>query len=789
MLSRNTRHGVAFTILSFCLLLIVPAGQSFADEDVVSAFGSIKGRVVDEQGGPVANATIRLGEDRIVVGTDADGRYQMHEVPAGPHRLEASCIGYTGEVVNPVAVAEGETVEVHFQLVALPIPVKEIVVTAKASLLREAPAAAVALDRKQIKELPHFGDDLYRAIRVLPGTSGGDISARFSIRGGLYDETLVKLDGQELMEPFHLKDFESVFSILDPEMIGGLELTPGGFTAEYGDRMSGVLDMATSAPKTTRFGIGISLTTAWVNTAGLFANGKGSWLASARRGYLDFILKAAGDDEDGSDPPDPRYWDAFAKLGYSPNANHNLSLTFLFADDDLLFDEDDEDGFADVQSGYTSSYLWLSHQAVVGTKTFVNSGLYGGNITVDRDFLWIDAESDERFDLLDIREDQFFGLRQEWEHELPGNQYLRWGFDVRSYDVPYDYEMAAVVQDPINDPRFYPGERLNSFHDQYQGEQYSVFVTDRVRLGKRFTGELGLRYDRQTLTDDNNVSPRLNLVYDAPKVGVLRFGWGHFYQSQRPYELRVQYGETEFLPAQRAEQFTAGYETDLGSHHILRVDAYLREVSDPHPRWETIFSVFSPVPEISIDLAKIAPESASAHGVELYLARRGGGSFDWWVSYAYSSIEDRINGVDTPRFVDQPHAFTASASWRPGPKWSLTGVFAYHTGWPTTAVQAYLVAGPDGEQLLSYDVGPFYQERLSDYYRIDVRASRTSRVGKRGQLTFFIDVQNLTNRENEAGIEISDPWYHYDPETGTAVTFPTEHWLPIIPSFGVSYEF
>ena len=90
---------------------------------------------------------------------------------------------------------------------------------------------------------------------------------------------------------------------------------------------------------------------------------------------------------------------------------------------------------------------------------------------------------------------------------------------------------------------------------------------------------------------------------------------------------------------------------------------------------------------------------------------------------------------------------------------------------------------------MSYDVGPFYQELLSDYIRLDVRASRTSRVGQRGRLTFFIDVQNLTDRENQSGIAIADPSHNWDPVTGLTITFPEEHWLPMIPSFGVSYEF
>jgi outer membrane receptor protein involved in Fe transport len=647
----------------------------------------------------------------------------------------------------------------------------------------------VALDRKAISELPHFGDDLYRAINVLPGTSGGDISARFSVRGGLYDETLVTLDDQEVMEPFHLKDFQGVFSILDPEMIGGVELTPGGFTAKYGDRMTGVLDMVTRSPTQTRTGFGISLTTAWAHSAGRFAGGKGSWLASARRGYLDFILKAVGDDDDEGDPPDPKYWDAFGKLGYAPSPSHSLSFAFLLADDDLLFEEDDEDDFADVETGYTSRYVWLGHQGVVGSSSFVNTALYAGDVSTDRDFLIIDDPEDELFYLDHIVDNGFFGLRQEWQHDLSKRHYLRWGFDVRRYDVTYDYELNAEIEDPIDDPRFYPGERLDSFHDAFEGDQYSVFVTDRMRLSDRFTGEVGMRYDRQTLTDDDQVSPRVNLLYKVRSMGALRLGWGHFYQSQRPYELRVQYGETEFLPAQKAEQLTFGYETDLGSNYTLRVDAYLREVSEPHWRWETIFDPFHPVPEVATDLAKITPESVSAHGVEFYLASRRGGSFDWWCSYVYSSVEDEINGVDTPRFVNQPHSVTASASWRPGPKWSFTGVFNYHTGWPATAVSAWLVPDPDGDYRLSYDVGPFYQEFLEDFFRIDLRASRTSKVGRKGQLTFFIDVQNLSNRDNQRGIAIADPDYEYSPSTGLVITFPEEHWLPIIPSFGVSYEF
>ena len=136
----------------------------------------------------------------------------------------------------------------------------------------------------------------------------------------------------------------------------------------------------------------------------------------------------------------------------------------LFADDTILWEEDDVDEMADVETGYTSSYLWLGHQAVVGSSSFVNTALYLGDITIDRGFLVIE-EPNERFALDDVRDDRFFGLRQEWQHDLGKRHYLRWGFDVRSYEVSYDYELDAVIEDPIDDPRFYPGERVDSFHD------------------------------------------------------------------------------------------------------------------------------------------------------------------------------------------------------------------------------------------------------------------------------------------------------------------------------------
>ncbi|MCP3961631.1 MAG: TonB-dependent receptor [bacterium] len=662
--------------------------------------------------------------------------------------------------------------------------IDEIVVSSTFSILKDEPIGAAGLSREEIMDLPHFADDLYRAVMVLPGTAAGDISGRFGVRGGFYPEILVQLDGQELFEPFHLKDFQGVFSILDSEMIGGVDLIPSGFPAEYGDRMTSVLEMTTGTPGQRRTNLGISFSNAWFGSAGTFAGDKGHWLGSLRRGYLDVVLKFAGDNDDDEEDPSPQYWDAFGKLGYQLSPRQNLSLAALIADDDLTFEELEDDGdFSRAETGYGSSYLWLTHQALLSSDAFVDTAASFSRIDGERFADFIDEP--EFFDLTDDRVLDVLALRQSWNWQPADRHYLKWGFEVRDYQAEYDYFNTLFQRFPIDDPRFLPAEVNRRFVGDFSGQHYTVYAADRLRLGARTTAELGLRWDQQTLLDENQLSPRVNLVYDLGAASVLRAGWGRYYQSQRPHELDVQFGETDFFEAEQADHWTLGYERDFGKVS-LRADAYRREISDPRPRYETVFDPFEPFPESAQDLVRLAPESATAQGVELHFASRSGSKFNWWASYALSEAEDEIDGVAVPRSIDQTHALTLNANWRPSRKWNLNWVWTYHTGWPTTGVDAEVVFSGGGLDLVHH-VGPFYNEQLDDYHRLDMRASRTTRL-KKGQLSLFIDIQNLYNRENLRGIDIDEEDIFRQSDGRLVVAFPDEEWLGILPSFGISWE-
>jgi len=167
--------------------------------------------------------------------------------------------------------------------------------------------------------------------------------------------------------------------------------------------------------------------------------------------------------------------------------------------------------------------------------------------------------------------------------------------------------------------------------------------------------------------------------------------------------------------------------------------------------------------------------------MELFLRGRVGPSFGWWLNYAYARIHDRIDGADIRRLVDQPNTLNLDVSYRLGAKWNLNLAWRYHTGRPTTAVSLEEVEVGEEDELLPV-FGALNAERLPDYHRLDLRASRTWRTGS-GQVSFFVDIQNVYDRENQAGFDIE-----IDEEQEVVLRIP-ESWPGFLPSVGILWEF
>lgn len=784
--------GVVLLLLS-AMLDGAPISAQTPEQSSAGEGGTVAGHAIDFRNTPVVDATVFLTPDAgQTASTDSEGRFRLAGVPAGRYTIEARTSGLTSGT-KEITVRAGETTEVELSLVPAEQTADQIDVTSGYSVNRSDPVSATPLSSEELHELPNFGNDMVRAVRYLPGVSGNDVSAQFNVRGGLYRENMVRIDGLEVFEPYHLKDFQGVFSIFDPQMLGEVEVLTGGFPSEFGDRMTGILDLTTADPsQRRRYDLGISLSTASASGVGTFADGRGRWLGSLRRGWLDLVLQIAGPDEDEQQGDGPAYWDAHGRVDYQLTPSQSLTANLLTSDDTLDEEEtEDEDGIVGKETSDTSygnSYIWATHQGMLGSNLLVDSLISAGQIDRDRR---VSEDAFDRFQVRDERDADVYSLRQDWGYLPSPRHFLKWGFEARTYDTQYDYVsdlVAAVGDDEIED-----GEpQTREFAGDFSGDHYALYLADRIRLSDSWTVELGLRYDRQSLLDEDQISPRVNTVFDLGGAGVLKAAWGHFHQSQRPHELQVEDGETQFQPAERAVHYLLGWERPfrLGERSFnLRADAYYRKITDPRVRFENLFRPFEPNPEVRRDRIMIAAESAEARGLELFLASRSGGRLNGWAHYSYAEVTDRIDRRDVPRNIDQRHALTLNANYQPGRKWTYNFTWTYHSGWPTTAVDAVAVQQPDGTLEAEPLIGPIYAENLGDYHRLDMRASRRFFYTGGSELELFIDVQNLYDQKNSAGFEIDERNFMIRPG-GQAIYEPKpEYWLGILPTAGVVWRF
>lgn len=695
-----------------------------------------------------------------------DPRRILDEILA-PHGLRAEeRVGGTLVVVRAPA-ERPPTVEEEPDPLPMPYIYDEIVVrSSELSLLDEEPVAPLSISRGEIESLPHLAGDLFRAISLLPGTAANDVTAQFHIHGGRRDEVLILLDGQELYEAFHLQEFDRAVSVVEAGSLAAASLSTGAFPAVHGDRMSGVFDMTTdlpSGPRQTR--LSLSLITALAASGGSFQGDRGAWLISARRGSIDLASRYLGHE-------DPAFWDLFGKVGYRFGDRNSLRAHLLHAGDAMDFEDVAGGEQKRFHTDYDTSYLWLTLQAMLGDsgdRLLVETTASASEL--DRDRLGAEDEEEQSFEIVDRRSMDVLALGQSWSFQA--GHTLKGGFEARRYEATYDY-FSRLEPDFV-----LPGSRegLSRFADRFSGDHLAAYVTDRFSPREPLTLEAGVRYDRHTLTGDTLVSPRISLAWRLGESGVVRASWGHFHQSQRPYELQVEDGETRFSPAERSEHRVIGYERVFGRGWLraLRVEGYQREIRDPRPRYENVFEPVNAFPEAEADRFRISPESSRAEGIEVMLRGAAGARTSWWINYALASTEDRIRGAEVRRQTDQPHTVNLYVDTLLGKNWSLSAAWRYHTGWPTSPV--FAETDEDGE--LIPVLGKLNSKRLPSYHRMDLRASREWHL-RSSRLTFFVDLQNVYNRKNVAGFDLAVG------EDG--IVAEPEAWPGFFPSLGITWE-
>lgn len=753
----------------------------------------ILGGVVVEAGSgrPVPAADVELPALNLRRSTGDDGRFVFRGVPEGAYRLRVVALGYE-EYGATTIVRGGSSDPVRVELRRAPIPLKEIVIAPGAfGILEASPGVSgFTVSREDIEAIPQAGDDAFRTLKRMPGVATGDLSAKLNVRGGTAENLLVRLDGLELDEPYHLKDFDGVFGIVDVQSLGSIELVTGGFPAEFGDRWGGVFDMRSRRPppEGARTTVGASLSSLSLNSQGSFAAGHGQFLAALRRGYLDVVLGLAGVEDELS----PAYWDALGRVRYLLSDEHMVSAEVLHAGDDVVAGEEGSE--ERVVSTWADTYAWITWEAAIAPRLRAETVLSVGRHTRNRSGVggapYDGVFKPTGFHVSDVSTFRFGGVRQDWQLDLTDELMLKAGVDWTFSEGEYDYLSVAGWREVAPQGRIIAYADTNSVELEPKGHELGTYVAVRGRAPGRVAWESGLRFDHQTHTGDEDLAPRFMLRWDVGDGTSVRGSWGRYFQSHGITRLAVGDGETAFGASERAEQVALGVERRLGDGLSARLEAYQRTVDDPRAIYVNLAREPNPLMEVMGDRERLDPTRGKAKGVEVLVSREGMGSLTWSAGYTLARTELEVDEVWIPRTYDQTHTVNLFAIYRRGRKWQFSGSWHYHTGWPVTEqfLERYREPedGGDGGAIILRTYGALQADRLPAYHRLDLRATRVFEF-ERSRLELFIDIFNVYDRSNLNGYD----YYLPPPGEGPSITLRKsgDELFPRLPTVGLRWVF
>jgi hypothetical protein len=702
-----------------------------------------------------------------------DGRLQVSGDAQRRYGLTVEAEGFAPQRISVAVTAEPH--ELDIALWPLPAVVPEIVVTAsRYELVRDAVTAPFHLDRRTIEQQPDFGDDPLRALHRLPGAAAG-VSAKAHLRGAESNETAVVLNGQRLLDPFHIRDYQSMFSAIDARAVNGMQVYTGGFPVRYGDSMGALVLVDALEPHEPRHSeLGVSVLNTSVLSTGTIGDGTGNWLVSGRRSNLEEVVhERLGE---------PSYYDFFGELGVNFSSRTQVSVNALAARDDvLLVTEADPTELEQSRNDTRNNAFWVHWQQQWSKGLTTSTTFSGSAFDSTRQ-----AEANDPETLVatvtDRRDVSIAGVRQDWQLGLGERHALSFGAEYQRQHADFDYAAAAdYFGFYLTFPGIPPTLRRNAALAA-SGDFAGAYVADRWRITDTTTAELGLRFDRYRysgIPDEQHVSPRISVRHELGERTALRWSLGRYFQPQGLHELQVEDGVTELYPAQRADHAVIGIEHRLGEQYLLRAEAYRKSLDRLRARYENLFDPLAILPELEPDRVRVAPVEASAGGIELSVLyadpERG---LRWWASYVRAHATDVVDEGNVRRSWDQRHSVQLGIG-HDSRRWDLSVALGYHSGWPTTGLTLEEFAGET-----TAIVAPRNALELGGYASLDLRASRAFAL-RVGSLDVFVEVSNATNRPNQCCVDFDLE----EDSSGEFLEQEYETWLPRVATFGVLWQF
>lgn len=779
-------------VLTIIALITAASARLFAQSGPTA---SVAGVLTEKTSGEyITGATAILHPDSATISgknirgavSNKFGFFSIANAPPGPYYLTIRAIGYQ-TVTRPVVIdKEGNSLRIDIQLEAKDIRVNEVVVQGDREPSPTSSISAVDLRPDFIQQLPALGGetDIFRALQLLPGVKAvSEISSGLYVRGGSPDQNLTLLDGVIVYNPSHLGGFLSTFN---SDAVRDIRLIKGAFPAEYGGRISSVLDMTMREGTKEKISgtAGISLINSRLTVEGPI-NDDATFMLSGRRMYLDLMMLALEEDI-REETPTYYFYDLNGKINYRLSESDHIFLSGYFGRD-VLNGPPDEDMEFNIDWGNSTANLRWMH--IVSPQLFTNFSAIYTDYQFSTELIDKDSYGSRDANFKSISGIRDFMLRGEAQYYPSEDHIIKVGTELTEHRFRAD---ASAKLEEFNKLEQNP-TILTSF-------DAAIYAQDEWNILPQLSANLGARLYYFQKGDYFRVEPRLSLAYSLNEAvslkGAVSMGNQFLHLVTRndiALPTDVWFPSTATIKPAEAMQGVLGVESYLFDRQFLvSVEGYYKKMNNLLEYKDTAsFSLFVPLEQ------SFTSGSGDAYGVEVFINKRLG-AFTGWVGYTLSWTKrlfpELNNGREFYPRYDRRHDVSVVLTYRLGESWELGATWVYGTG------QGYTM--PSGR----YELNPLVNNNDNGYYYGDDNLDYTERNGYRLPpfhkldlnfthsfswfdlpWQFSINVYNAYNRRNVFAQFVDEV---YDPATGESqMKLRRITLFPIIPTFGLSFKF
>jgi hypothetical protein len=763
----------------------------------VSVFSQIKentitGYIFNSRGEALFGADIHISGTHKGATSNLKGYFAIRGVNAGEQILLVSFVGYKS-LTRKINVNNSYNEIIKITLEEGVVEKQEVIIKVDSIKFIEKmflePISTINLTAVQIKNIPQLVEaDLFRTLQTIPGIQSlSDYSSSLYVRGGTPDQNLYMVDGTEVYNPEHAF---GLFSVFNTSVIKKVELSKGGFGAEYGGRLSSVLNVTNMDGNRNNFigEVNINL----ISAAATFQSplgSIGSVSGSFRRTFIDQTYAKVI-----REIPDYYFYDGNIKAYFDLGEKDKLIFSFFGGNDKLnyVFDKN-------MANSVSFLYNWGNTTAGLNWLRVINPDMVGSFWVTfsnfNSNFNFPDAGFIETNKILD------YTIKGNLEYYLKKNFILKLGFENK------------ILAGKLNEN--FPGSLVDIVMHR---NQYTGYLTSSFRPYEEFGIEFGLRYDFFR-SDKNyqNLDPRVTFKYRLSELSNLKFSAGIYHQYldriPRLFLTSIWTSADQYYSGSSANHFILGYQQSIDQIYSLDVEVYYK-------RYFNVY-IFN-----QNYLADIVPDYYNNNGVPVFtdtrnlylrgdsrslgmdiLLRKNYGFITGWFSYTYSLTRTETDGINHYQYYYPRHDRTHSINLitninlndfiaflygnsikTASSKWTFGMNFVYSTGQPLTipGFTYFINQLPDWNNS-KYNVNLYPSNvntaRLPAYIRMDLNLSWEKNYGN-WIFAPYLQIFNVGNRKNT--------WFiSYDTKMSTGIIQEIKYnsMMPIVPSLGVNIKF